>query len=724
MRRFPLLLLLCGAVVLAPLPAQQKKQQPKKDTEQAPLIPVPKEVLSPQALEAPKPIDPRVRPQIGELSEYEFPRYEEATLKNGLKIYIIEDHRQPTIGFRLQVRAGDAYDGSKPGTASLMADLLTKGTRKRTALDIASALDSIGASVNASTGGELLTVTGSGLKKHMALLLAIFSDIIINPTFPKEELDKLMPQVIANIKQRKSRPSELAMALSRMVLYGPNHPSAQRPTEESVKAITPEDIRTFHKTYVRPNNQASLAIVGDVTLKEIIPQIESAFRRWESAAVTVPELPKPQPMPRGVYFVERPGSVQSTILLCGLTPGRKDPDYEKLNLAIELLGNGFSGRLFKTLRETYSYTYTPYAFLTQGKSFNRFVAGADVRTAVTDSAIMVLRREVEKVANDPASEEEFSVIKQNVLGSYQMNFEQPWFVASILQGANYLELSEEYFKGYPKRIAAYSPYDALAAAERYLQPRNWWLVVVGKPDIAKELERWGELYRYDLDLKPIGSSGPEPVPSMSVDELLRRYVNALGGEEKLRSITTIVKTSQIELSAGGQSFAGSALIKQKAPNKLYQQLSLPVVQQEQWIDGTHAWMKQGMQPVQTMPDDLARAAIDRATMFYVAKLPALGYRCTLEGKRNGLIILRAEKGGKENRYYFDETSFLLRRADHHQGPEDGGMTLIEYYDDYAPLDGILLPRSERLESPMFSITSRNSYQLNVPLEDAEFEPKH
>jgi len=150
--------------VLAPLPAQQKKQQPKKDTEQAPLIPVPKEVLSPQALEAPKPIDPRVRPQIGELREYEFPRYEEATLKNGLKIYIIEDHRQPTIGFRLQVRAGDAYDGSKPGTASLMADLLTKGTRKRTALDIASALDSIGASVNASTGGELLTVTGRGNK--------------------------------------------------------------------------------------------------------------------------------------------------------------------------------------------------------------------------------------------------------------------------------------------------------------------------------------------------------------------------------------------------------------------------------------------------------------------------------------------------------------------------------------------------------------------------------
>ncbi|GBD05203.1 hypothetical protein HRbin20_00783 [bacterium HR20] len=556
----------------------------------------------------------------------------------------------------------------------------------------------------------------------MALLLAIFSDVIINPTFPKEELDKLMPQVLASIKQRKSRPSELAMALSRIVLYGPDHPSAQRPTEESVKSITPEDIRTFHRTYVRPNNQASLAIVGDVTLKEIIPQIEAAFRRWESASVTVPETPKPKPLPRGVYFVERPGSVQSTIVLCGLAPGRKDPDYEKLDLAVELLGNGFSGRLFKTLRETYSFTYTPYAFLTQGKYFNRFAAGADVRTPVTDSAILVLRREIEKVANEPASEEEFSVIKQNVLGSYQMNFEQPWFVASLLQNANYLELPEEYFKGYPKRIAAYSPYDALAAAERYLQPRNWWLVVVGKPDIAKELERWGDLHRYDLDLKPIGTAGPEPV-SMSVEELLRRYVNALGGESKLRSITSIVKTSQIVLSAGGQQFEGTALTKQKAPNKLYQKLSLPVVQQEQWVDGTQAWMKQGPRPPQPMPDNIARSVLDQAMMFHVAKLPELGYRCSIEGKRNGMIILRAEKNGRQSTYYFDETTFLLRRTDQQQGPEEGGVTLSEYYDDYAPIEGIMLPRSERLESPMFSITSKCTYQLNVPIEDAEFQPK-
>lgn len=710
---------LVGALCISGSLAQQKRQQ--KKTEQAPLIPIPQESLNPPALEQPRLFDPRVRPDIGQLREYEFPRYEEATLKNGLKIYVIEDHRQPTISFRLQVRAGESLDGQKPGLSYLMANLLTKGTRKRSAFEIASVLDSIGAELSASTGGELLTVTASGLKKHLPLLLGIFSDVVLNPTFPKEELDKLMPQVIASIKQDKSRPMQLAMALSRMVLYGPDHPSAQRRTEESVRSVTVEDIRAFHSTYVRPNNVASLAIVGDVTLKEIIPQIEAVFRRWETAKVDIQPLPPPKPMPRGVYFVERPGSVQSTIVLCGLAPGRKDPDYEKLELAIEMLGNGFSGRLFKTLRETYSFTYTPYAFLTQGKYFNRFAAGADVRTTVTDSAILVLRQQVEKVATDPAPEDEFTVIKQNILGTYQMSFEQPWFIASILQNAHYLELPEEYFKGYLKRVAAYSPYDALAAAERYLQPRNWWLVVVGKPEIAKELERWGDIFRYDLDLKPIGSAGPEPV-SISVNELLQRYTQALGGVEKLRAVESIVKTSTITLSAAGQQFDGTSVVKQKAPNKQYQALSLPIVQQEQWVNGTAAWMKQGSQPPQPMPDNIAASVRDRATMFYVTKLPDLGYHCSIVGKRNGMIILRAVKNGKETRFYFDENTYLLRRTDQQEGDQETGITMSEYYDDYRAVGGIMLPHKERLESPMFSITSTSTYQLNVPLEDSQFEP--
>ncbi|MCX7929503.1 MAG: insulinase family protein [Chlorobi bacterium] len=712
--------IVCVAVV-ATL-AQTKKQQPKQSGERAPMIPVPSTAMETPALTPPTVFDPHRRPEIGELREYEFPRYEEATLKNGLKIYVIEDHRQPTIGFRLQVRAGEAFDGDKPGLSYLMANLLTKGTRKRTALDIATALDSIGADLSASTGGEVLTVTASGLKKHMPLLLGIFSDVIVNPTFPKEELDKLMPQVLAAIRQEKSRPMQLVSALSRMVLYGPDHPSARRRTEESVKAITPDDIRAFHSTYVRPNNVASLAIVGDVTLKELVPQIEAIFRRWESAAVTIGEPPPPKPLPQGVYFVERPGSVQSTILLCGLAPGRKDPDYEKLDMAIELLGNGFSGRLFKTLRETYSFTYTPYAFLTQGKYFNRFGAGADVRTAVTDSAILVLRREVEKVTNDPPTEDEFTVIKQNVLGNYQMNFEQPWFVASLLQEAYYLGLSEEYMKGYPKRISAMSPYDALSAAERFLKPRNWWLIVVGKPDIAQQLGRWGDVYRYDLDLKQIGSSEAEQV-SISVDELLRRYSDALGGVSKLRAVQTIVKESSVTLEAGGQQFNGSSTVKQKAPNKLYQRLSLPVVQQEQWVNGTSAWIKNGPQPARPVPERIAPEILDRATMFYVTKLPQLGYQCSIVGKRNGAIILRAMKNGKETRFYFDEKTFLLQRTDSQEGnPGESGLIMSEYYEDYQPVNGIMLPRKERLQSPMFSISSTNTYQLDVPLDDAEFSP--
>ncbi|MFM8568829.1 MAG: M16 family metallopeptidase, partial [Candidatus Kapaibacterium sp.] len=354
--------------------------------------------------------------------------------------------------------------------------------------------------------GELMTMSMDGLKKHNALMLGILSDVIQNPLFPKEELDKLMPQVIAGIKQEKANPMALAGALSRYALYGKDHPNAQRRTEESVKKISIAEIRSFHEKYVRPNNRACLTVVGDVTMNEILPQLEKAFANWKSSPLTMTQMPAPKPMPRGVYFIQRPGSVQSSIVACALVPGRKDEMYEPFSLATSVLGSGFAGRLFKTLRETYSFTYTPYAAVTQGKYFNRFFAGADVRNAVTDSAILVLKREIAKIANDVVPDDEFNSLRTNELGNYLMTFERSDFVAGLLQNAEYLGMSPEYLKGYAKRLASYSPYDAQRAASKYMRDDQQYLIVVGSPEIAPILAKYGRVFTYDLDLKPVGDN--------------------------------------------------------------------------------------------------------------------------------------------------------------------------------------------------------------------------
>ncbi len=703
------LLVLLGTEASAQKKSADKKSKPSPAAAPAAETPVVKPA-----------IDFRKKPRVGEMREFEFPRYGEATLSNGLKVYVVEDHKQPTVAYRIQIGAGETLDGPSAGLSYMMTNLIYKGTQKRTAAEVSSAVDSVGANLSTNTQGELMTVSIDGLKKHNSLMLGIFADVIQNPLFPKEELEKLIPQVIAGIKQEKANPMALAGALSRYALYGKDHPNAQRRTEESVKKITVADIRAFHEKYVRPNNKACLTVVGDVTMNEILPQLEKAFANWKSSPLTMTQMPAPKPMPRGVYFIQRPGSVQSSIVACALVPGRKDEMYEPFSLATSVLGSGFAGRLFKTLRETYSFTYTPYAAVTQGKYFNRFFAGADVRNAVTDSAILVLKREIGKVANEVVPDEEFNSLRTNELGNYLMTFERSDFVASLLQNAEYLGMSPEYLKGYAKRLASYSPYDAQRAASQFMRDDKQYMVVVGSPEIAPILAKYGRVFTYDLDLKPIGDN-MEKV-NMSVDELMSSVQKAMGGKDKLDAIQTMHVTVATKISVGGREFDGSSDRKMKAPNKKVMSLKAPFGGQEIVVNGTKGWVSVNGQPAEEMDAKTLASATAEAGMFYYTRLPALGYTCEIKGKQNGMILLHTTSPSKESvDFYYDGQTYLLRKIEQTQETPQGPMVITETYDNFIEVAGVKVPSSEKLEMQGMTFSSTSSYEVNIPLEDALFE---
>lgn len=710
-----LILLLCASVfAITPTFAQKKADTGKKKTSnsETPL----KEDAAPSEK---KVVDFKLKPKIGEMKEIEFPAYSETTLKNGLKVIVIEDHKQPTISMRLQVRAGESFDGKKNGVSYLMANLLTKGTAKRSAEEIANQLDSVGANLSANAAGELVIVSVDGLKKYLPLLLGVFSDVVQNPTFPKEELDKLVPQVLASLKQEKSRPDALAAALSRMVVYGKDNPASQRKTEASVKSITIEDIRAFHKMFVRPNNVASIAVTGDISLNEIVPQLERAFSRWTpNTTLDVPTPPAAKSMPKGVYFIQRPGSVQTTVTAVALAPARNNEIYEKMQVASSLIGSGFAGRLFKTLRETYSFTYTPYAYMTQGKYYNRFIAGADVRNAVTDSAIMVLQRELEKVTADAAPDEELDLIKLNQVAEYAMSFERSDFVASILQNAHYLGLSNEFMKGYAKRINAITPFDVKQAAEKVIRKDKLYLVVVGAPDILPVLEKYGTVYSYNLDLEPLSGSNSMEKVSLSVNDVMKKAADAIGNTS---SVQTLSRKISLTVEASGQKFNGTGWEKRKATNKQVFGIDLPVMKQQTWVNGKTAFLRQMNNAPEEMQGEDKTAAVDEASLFYYTKLPALGYTCEVVGKQGGQIVVSAKKGSKERQYYFDAKTFLLSRIDKPEDTPQGPLLITEKYENYTDVNGIKLPKVEKLESPMFTFTSENSWELNTPVDDKEFE---
>lgn len=652
------------------------------------------------------------------VKEFRFPSYTEERLPNGLKVFIIEDHEQPTVTLRFQVAAGDAYDDIA-GVAYVTALMLPKGAGKRSAQQIAAAIDSVGASLDASSGGDFSSVSATTLKKHLRLVLDIFADVIRRPTFPEQELHKLRPQLIAEIQQERARPMSLAQAMARKVIYGADHPYARRRTEQSIERIQVADVRRFHQRYYQPQN-ATIAVVGDVKAAEILPLLRRAFGDWRlSKEAQPPQFPEPRPMPNGIYFVARPGSVQSSVVLTALTVPYVHPDYDVLDVLAELLGSGFGGRLFRTLRETYAYTYAPFAFQSVAKVVNRIALGADVRTPVTDSTLQVIRRELEQLSQNPPTEGELNRIKQSMVGDYLRSFERPEFIAQLLQRADLYGVPKEQLRTYPQRILGISPWQIRDAAARYLQPMALRTVVVGAPEVLPKLRALGVVYEYTTELEP--APAYQPV-ELSVGELLRRYSAAVGGKGALESLSSLVQRARVSMQLPGLTVEGELVRKWKAPNKVASQLATPYFQQQSWCDGNNVWVELSGVRHEIGPREQQKEKL-QAHPFYVAFLPELGFQCEVLGKKGEHIVLKAHAPyGGEHLYYFNAGSFLLERAEKLEPSPQGDQPVTETYSEYIEVGGLRFPKLVTVESPWGVFRLENAYQLNPLLEDKEFQP--
>lgn len=673
-------------------------------------------------LTAQEKIDITKRPEPLAAKEFVFPEFKQTTLSNGLKVFIVEDHEQPTVLIQLLIPGGKSMDGSKPGLATITSDLLTKGAGKRTALYIAHKLDSMGASIGANTDLDYSSVYASCLTKHLPLVLEIFSDVLIKPTFPEDEFEKLQPQLYSSIKEEKSNPTTLAGRLARKIFYGETHPYALRMTEESIKQIKVKDVKEFYKTWFYPN-EASIVVIGDVSEKDILKKLEKAIGGWKKGKTPEIMIPKPKPEPIGVYFVNRPSAVQSTVMLVTKGLPAADLDFETLEVGSEMIGAGFAGRLFRTLREKYSYTYTPFGRLTQNKYMNIFVCGADVRNSVTDSAIKVIQEQLRLICSEPASDEELGRLKSYLVGEYLMAFEKSSFLGSLIQGSDFSNIPFERVKTYAQRISALNSYDLLKITEKFLKPENAYIIVVGSPEVKSKLEQFGKVYEYDLDLNPLSGEKAkmEKVP-LSPDELIEKYVEALGGQQALDNVQTMVNEGKASLTAQGREMNGTIIQKFKTPNKEYLAADIGVLKQTMWVDGTSAWVN-AMGAMQKLDGKELDKMISDATLFNETKLIKRGFKCTVLGKQNGIILMKAvSPAGVESTYYYDAETYLIKKAETIEDTPQGPMPVTEYFKDYAKFDGIMMPGSVETVNPMFTIKVECKYKFNVPVDDGEFAP--
>src|SRR5215472_314441 len=311
------------------------------------------------------------------------PKAQEVTLKNGLRVVVLENNRLPTISMEMVVLSGGLSDpADKRGLATATAALLREGTAKHNSRELAEQLDTIGATLNANAGISSFTtnVSASGLVENVDQILDLFAEVIRTPKFSNDELTRYKTRLASSQQLLRSQPGFLAQERIAQAIYGKHPASLTTAPMDVLKSLTADDLKRFHDDHYVANN-AILAVVGAVTLKEFLPKIERAFGDWQSGTADALSLPPvPEQSPSRIYLIDRPGAVQTVFQIASLGIERTDPDYAPMAIMNRILGGGPSSRLFLNIREDKGYAYAVGSSFNSSKYRGTFVANSPVRT--------------------------------------------------------------------------------------------------------------------------------------------------------------------------------------------------------------------------------------------------------------------------------------------------------------------------------------------------------
>jgi zinc protease len=443
-----------------------------------------------------------------QLLKVKLPRAEEATLKNGLRVVLLRSTKVPAFNMQMVVLSGGLSDPADyRGLASFTAGLLRDGTAKRSSKDIAEQIDALGGTLtsNAGLSSSTSTVTVSGLVENLDSTLDIFADVIRNPSFPASEADKYKTRTLAQVQFQRSSAQYLAQERFNQAIYG-DHPAALiAPPADSIKKLSSKDLAAFHSTYYRPNNSI-LAIVGDITLKEVLPKIEKAFGDWQKADVPATTIPAPPAQAAShILLVDRPGSVQTVLQLGNLGIERTNPDYFALLLADRILGGGPAARLFMNLREDKGYTYGAYSNFSGTRFRGVWMSSSEVRTDVTEGAMKEFMYELKRLRDEKVSVDELENSKRAIVGSFALSLEQPQALLQNIILQKLYDLPADYWDTYPQKVAAITIDDVQRIAQKYIDLDHLQIVAVGDASKTRDiLAKYGTVEVYDADGKPVG----------------------------------------------------------------------------------------------------------------------------------------------------------------------------------------------------------------------------
>ena len=448
-------------------------------------------------------IDRSSAPPPAEPRPYHFPHVARATLSNGLRVLVAENHNAPLVSFRALVRSGADHDTQQTaGLASLTADLLEEGAGTRDGIRLAEDVGLLGGALGTGADWDASYISLDVLARTSEEALSIFADVAARPTLPADGLERVRAERLNEILQQRNEPGAIAGKRFSHLLYGTGaYGNSVAGNAETVSKIGIDDVRRFHAQHYVPNN-SSVVIAGDVDSTRVIELVTRALGDWQRGG----DVPRPTPAPRAIdasriYVIDRPQAVQSEIRVGHLGVPRSCEDYFPLSVMNSILGGVFNSRLNLNLRERHGYTYGVRSQFAFRRNAGPFVVAAPVRNEVTRESVSEMLTELRRIRQGDIESHELDETKSYLIGVFPASVQTASDVASRLVDMELYGLDEDYFDRYRENIAAVTKEDVERVAQKYLDPDRVLIVVVGNAAQIRE---------------PLGGLGM-PIHDMDID---------------------------------------------------------------------------------------------------------------------------------------------------------------------------------------------------------------
>ena len=662
-------------------------------------------------------VDRTKKPTPGPAPVVKFGKADKFTLKNGLTVIIVENHKLPRASARLTVDNKPYFEGTKAGVSGMMGSLMGRGTPSITKDDFNERVDFLGANIGFGSSSAF----AASLSRYFDEVLGLMADGVKNSQFTQEEFDKEQKITLDGIKSNEKSVTSAARRVENLLTYGVNHPYGEYISKESVNNITLADVETNYNRYYRPNN-AYLIIQGDIKPKKIKKLVKKLFGDWKTGEIPEIEIQKPINVETTeINFINMDNAVQSEIsIINNIELKLGDKDYYAALLANRILGGSGTARLFKNLREDKGYTYGSYSRIRQSRYAASFRATASVRNMVTDSSVVEMMKEINTIRYKKITKSELKNAKAQYIGSFVINVQKPETVAGYALNRELYNLPENYYETYLEKINAVTIDEVQNAAIKYFRADKARIIITGKGiDVLKNLEKNSDYNINYFDKYGNPSEKPEmtlPIPDgMTATAVVNKYFEAIGGKEKAMAVKTTMMVSNATIQ-------GTPLVmttKASSPNKTLMTISvMGNTMQKVVFDGEKGYQEAQGRKTEMKPEDITEGK-EANTIF-----KDLNYTSgeliriePIDGKNT--IVLKI---GNEEIFY-DMTSGLKVKAIKIVKTPDGKEVKVPTtYGDYKAVEGIMFPHSIEIKSGPMNLNFKIAeIKINEGVEDKDFE---